>query len=73
MPKAKWKNFTDDELKQIVAESTSFVEIQKKMGYSGKSGTTTETLKKYLNKKILIIHILKVMPGLRKYQNMKVL
>ena len=45
MPKAKWKNFSDDEIRQIVSESTSFVEVQKKMGYSGKSGTTTETLK----------------------------
>lgn len=45
MPKAKWKNFTDDELKQLVAESTSFVEVQKKLGYTGNSGTIQTTLK----------------------------
>ena len=36
MPKAKWKNFTDEELKQIVAESTSFVQVQKKLGYTAR-------------------------------------
>lgn len=51
MPKAKWKNFTDDELRQIVAESTSFVEVQKKMGYSSKSGTIQTTLKKVFEEK----------------------
>jgi hypothetical protein len=51
MPKAKWKNFTDDELKQIVAESTSFVEAQKKLGYSGRGGSTTETLRKVFEQK----------------------
>lgn len=51
MPKAKWKNFTDEELRQVVAESTSFIEVQKRLGYSGKSGTTTETLKKVFDQK----------------------
>jgi len=27
MPKAKWKNFTEEELRQIVANSTSFIEV----------------------------------------------
>ena len=57
MPKAKWKNFTDAELEQIVLESTSFVEVQKKMGYSGKSSAVTETLKQiFLEKNIDYSH-----------------
>lgn len=51
MPKAKWKNFTDEQLKEIVAESTSFVEVQKKIGYSSKSGSVTEALKKVFAEK----------------------
>ena len=57
MPKAKWKNFTDEELKQIVAESTSFVQVQKKLGYTGKSGKTQATLKQvFQNKNIDYSH-----------------
>lgn len=57
MPKAKWRNFTDTELEQIVLESTSFVEVQKKMGYSGKSSAVTETLKQiFLEKNIDYSH-----------------
>ena len=57
MPKAKWKNFTDEELKQMVADSTSFVEVQKKMGYSGKSGSIQNTLKEvFANKNIDYSH-----------------
>lgn len=51
MPQAKWKNFTDDELKKIVQESTSFVQVQKKLGYTGNSGATFNTLKDVFDKK----------------------
>ena len=51
MAKAKWKNFTDDELKQIVSESTSFVQVQKKLGYSSNSGSVQATLKKVFSEK----------------------
>ena len=51
MPKAKWKNFTEEELRQIVANSTSFIEVQKKLGYTGKSGSIFETLKKVFKEK----------------------
>lgn len=51
MPKAKWKNFTDEELKQIVVESTSFTDVKRKLGYSGNNGSITETLKKIFEQK----------------------
>lgn len=51
MPQAKWKNFTDDELKKIVQESTSFVQVQKKLGYTGNSGSIPNTLKDVFDKK----------------------
>lgn len=46
MPKAKWKNFTKEELEQIVKESTSFVQAQVKIGYEKNSGSASKTLKK---------------------------
>ena len=46
MPRAKWKNFSDEQLREIVKESTSFVQVQKKLGYTGNSGTIQTTLKK---------------------------
>ena len=51
MPKAKWRNFTDNELKQIVAESISFREVQKKLGYSGNSGSTLKVLQQVFKEK----------------------
>ena len=51
MPKAKWKNFTDEELKEIVANSTSFTEVQKKLGYSGNSGSIPNKLKQVFEEK----------------------
>ena len=37
MPKAKWKNFTKEEIEQFVKESISFRELQQKIGYSANS------------------------------------
>ena len=51
MPQAKWKNFTDEELRQIVAESYSLNEVQRKLGYSGKSGATQTLLKQIFAEK----------------------
>ena len=51
MAKAKWKNFSDEELKQIVAESISFREVQKKLGYKGNSGSIPEKLKQVFKEK----------------------
>lgn len=51
MPKAKWKNFTDEEIQQFVKESCSFVAFAQKMGYSGHSGSAQEALKQMLNNK----------------------
>ena len=45
MAKAKWKNFSMDEIRDIVKKSTSFVQVQKALGYSGNSGTIPQTLK----------------------------
>ena len=51
MPIAKWKNFSDEELQQIVSKCTSFVQVQKQLGYKGISGSVTENLKKVFNEK----------------------
>lgn len=42
---AKWKELSEDEFAQLVAESHSFYELAKKIGYSKTSGGTQETLK----------------------------
>lgn len=49
MPKAKWKNFTDEELIQFVNQSISFSEVAKKLGYT--SGSGINTIKKILTEK----------------------
>lgn len=51
MPIAKWKKFTDNEIKDFVCASISFRELQKKMGYSESSGSATEILRKVLIEK----------------------
>lgn len=51
MPKAKWRNFSDDELKQIVAESTSFTQVKEKLGYSSNSGSINRKLKEIFEEK----------------------
>lgn len=51
MPKAKWKNFSDEELKQIVAESISFREVQKKLGYKESNGSISAKLKQIFKEK----------------------
>lgn len=51
MPKAKWKNFSDEELRQIVAESISFREVQKKLGYKESNGSISAKLKQIFKEK----------------------
>ena len=48
---AKWKTFSDEELRQIVKNSTSYTEVQKKLGYTGNSGSIVEKLKKVFEEK----------------------
>ena len=49
MPKAKWKNFTKEEIEQFVKDSISFRELQQKMGYSATSGSAHKIVEKVLN------------------------
>ena len=49
--KPKWSNFTDEELIQIVKENTSFLAVQRILGYSDKGGSATERLKKVFDEK----------------------
>ena len=51
MPKAKWQNFTDDELRQIVSEVYSFHTLQERLGYSSKSGSVPASLKRMMEEK----------------------
>ena len=51
MPKAKWQNFTDNELRQIVSEVYSFHALQERLGYSSKSGSVPASLKKMMENK----------------------
>lgn len=46
MSKAKWKNFSDDELREIVKNSISFQQVKKQLGYASNSGSSTEALRK---------------------------
>ena len=49
MPKAKWKNFTKEEITQFVKESISFRELQQKLGYSANSVSAHKILEKVLD------------------------
>lgn len=51
MPKPIWQNFSDEELKEIVSTSFSFREVQIRLGYSSKSGSIPERLKKVFDEK----------------------
>ena len=51
MPKAKWKNFTDEQIREIIKSCTSFQQVKEKMGYSSKSGSTTDMLKQLFDEK----------------------
>lgn len=55
---ALWRQFSDDELKELAKTSTSFAEVATKMGYR-KTGSTTTTLKQvYAQKEIDTSHFL---------------
>lgn len=59
MPKAKWQQYTDDELKNIVKESRSFCQLLEKLGYNKTSGSARASIKKMLeNKQIDYSHFL---------------
>ena len=47
---AKWRNFSEDEIRKIVAESFSIREVAKKLGYSPDGGGTAQSLKKMFNR-----------------------
>lgn len=49
MPKAKWKNYTKQEIENFVKESISFRQLQQKLGYSSTNGSIHKTLEKVLN------------------------
>ena len=49
MPKAKWKNFTKEEIARLTKESISFRELQQKLGYSSNSGSAHKILEEVLN------------------------
>lgn len=49
MPKAKWKNFTEEEIKQFVQNSISYSEVARKLGYI--SGSGIDAVKKMLIEK----------------------
>ena len=51
MAKPLWQNFSDDELREIVATSISFREVQTRLGYSSKSGSIPERLKTVFDEK----------------------
>lgn len=51
MAKARWKNFSDEELNEIVKSSISFREVQIKLGYSSKSGSIPIKLKEVFDEK----------------------
>lgn len=41
MPMAKWKQFSKEEIEEIVAQSTSYSEVARRIGYTGGSGINT--------------------------------
>ena len=43
--KARWKNFSEEEIKKIVSDSISIREVTKKLGYSPDGGGTAKALK----------------------------
>lgn len=48
---AKWKQFTDQQLREIVKNNSSFRAVQIALGYSTKSGSASLTLKKVFDEK----------------------
>ena len=51
MAKPLWQNFSDDELRDIVATSISFREVQSRLGYSSTSGSIPKRLKTVFDEK----------------------
>ena len=50
MAKAKWENFTKEQIADIVANSTSNREVAERLGYVKDGGGTMNTLKKMYEK-----------------------
>ena len=51
MGKAKWQNFTDQELKEIVKNNISFRAVQQALGYSSTNGSIALKLKEVFDAK----------------------
>lgn len=49
--KPKWSNFTDEEIREMVKNNTSFLQLQREMGYSDKGGSATERIRNMLDEK----------------------
>lgn len=47
---AKWKKFSEDEIRKIVLESHSYREMYLKMGYVENAGSATRTMKEIIKK-----------------------
>ena len=47
---AKWKKFSEEEIKQFAAESRSYREMYIKMGYAENAGSATKTMKELIKK-----------------------
>ncbi len=43
--KARWRNFSEEEIRKIVSESISIREVAKKLGYAPDGGGTAKSLK----------------------------
>ena len=51
MPKPKWQNFSDNEIKDMVSNSKSFMQLLDKMGYNKTSGSARNSVKNMLEQK----------------------
>lgn len=51
--KAKWKNFSEEEIKKIVAESRSYRDMAIKMGYAPDGGSSSKKMKEIVEERKL--------------------
>lgn len=47
---AKWKLFSEDEIREIVKQSRSYRDMAERMGYNPNGGSTNQTMKKIIEK-----------------------
>lgn len=48
--KAKWKSFTEDEIREIVKQSRSYRDMAERMGYKPDGGSTSKIMKELIEK-----------------------